>query len=246
MSRIVNFGVRSIAFAARAPLRWSQKASFRPAARSIVWRQIITRMLAADRAGLRHLPAQLDQLLLQAVDLLLLPVDREVELVQQVVGEAGLDLQFVYSVFEGSRRLHGPIGQDAVRAAPTLAAMRRWLCVLLLALLPLQFSWAAVVGYCAHEANATAPHLGHHQHAHEDASLENAATSASADAGGTSAPSALDLDCGHCHGLGVVVSVPVAGPPTLRALHHAAPWPARGLASHPTAPPDRPQWPPLA
>jgi len=129
--------------------------------------------------------------------------------------------------------------------------MRRWLCVLLLTLLPLQFSWAAVVGYCAHEADARAPHLGHHTHVHAGASSGDAAEvpsaeAAPADAGGKTATPALDLDCGHCHGMGVVVSVLPDGPPAVRALRHAAPWPARGQASHLTAPPDRPQWPALA
>ena len=124
--------------------------------------------------------------------------------------------------------------------------MRRWLCVLLLTLLPLQFSWAAVVGYCAHEAEVQAPHLGHHQHAHPDAPAGEADAAAPADAGGKTAAPALDLDCGQCHGMGVVVSVPPVGPPLLRVLRRAAPWPDGSRASHPTAPPDRPQWSALA
>jgi hypothetical protein len=116
---------------------------------------------------------------------------------------------------------------------------------MLLALLPLQFSWAAVVGYCAHEVDIQAPHLGHHQHAHADASPSEAADAAAADVGGKAVAS-LDLDCGHCHGLGVLVSVPPIEPPTLPALRRASPWPPLGQASHFAVPPDRPQWPALA
>ncbi|NBT82917.1 MAG: hypothetical protein EBT56_15195 [Betaproteobacteria bacterium] len=34
--------------------------------------------------------------------------------------------------------------------------MRKFLAIFLLVLLPLQFSWAAVAGYCQHEAGVTA------------------------------------------------------------------------------------------
>ncbi|NCV41106.1 MAG: hypothetical protein EBW11_11190 [Betaproteobacteria bacterium] len=40
--------------------------------------------------------------------------------------------------------------------------MRKFLAIFLLVLLPLQFSWAAVAGYCQHEAGVTANHPGHH------------------------------------------------------------------------------------
>ncbi|MCA0175635.1 MAG: hypothetical protein LCH73_05000 [Proteobacteria bacterium] len=38
--------------------------------------------------------------------------------------------------------------------------------MLLLTLLPLQFGWAAVAPYCAHEASPAAEHVGHHSHQH--------------------------------------------------------------------------------
>ena len=46
--------------------------------------------------------------------------------------------------------------------------MRRWLSILMLTLLPLQFSWAAVAAYCGHETGQHAEHLGHHEHQHTD------------------------------------------------------------------------------
>jgi hypothetical protein len=130
--------------------------------------------------------------------------------------------------------------------------MRHWLCVLLLTLLPLQFSWGAVAGYCTHESSAQAKHLGHHQHEHGKAAAEAAGDAGDADAGHTSqrddgrASATIDPDCGHCHGLGVGVLMPMApmtGPLQTRG---DAPRSVDILTLRTAAPPDRPQWPPLA
>lgn len=40
--------------------------------------------------------------------------------------------------------------------------MVRWLVLLLVFVLPVQFVWAAAATYCGHESQATAFHLGHH------------------------------------------------------------------------------------
>ncbi|MGV3741162.1 MAG: cation efflux protein, CzcI family [Burkholderiaceae bacterium] len=45
--------------------------------------------------------------------------------------------------------------------------MKRLLLILLLAILPLQATWAAVATYCQHEKESTSRHFGHHQHEHE-------------------------------------------------------------------------------
>jgi hypothetical protein len=42
--------------------------------------------------------------------------------------------------------------------------MKRFFLILLLALLPLQFTFAAVSTYCADETVETTAHLGHHEH----------------------------------------------------------------------------------
>lgn len=68
--------------------------------------------------------------------------------------------------------------------------MKRLLLILLLAVLPLQMSWAAVTGYCQHESGKAAQHFGHHDHKHQ--------------ASGESQPSkgklgVNDNDCGYCH-----------------------------------------------
>jgi hypothetical protein len=46
----------------------------------------------------------------------------------------------------------------------TLLAMRKCLFVLLLVILPLQFSWGAAAPYCRHPSGTGDAHFGHHQH----------------------------------------------------------------------------------
>lgn len=125
------------------------------------------------------------------------------------------------------------------------APMRRWLVLLMLAFLPLQFSWSAVAGYCDDEPPGTgAAHLGHHDHAphgHGDAAWP-AADPATDQAG----QPAADLDCNHCHGqcTGVLAVFDASLPPVQAdppAAAQAGPAPARA-----PAPPERPQWPRLA
>ncbi|MBS0308891.1 MAG: hypothetical protein JSS58_07960, partial [Proteobacteria bacterium] len=48
--------------------------------------------------------------------------------------------------------------------------MKRFILILLLAILPFQFAWAAVGGYCQHEEGKAAQHFGHHIHKHDQAS----------------------------------------------------------------------------
>lgn len=84
--------------------------------------------------------------------------------------------------------------------------MRRWLVLFLLAVLPLQFSWAAVAGYCQHEkVAARIAHFGHHDHDHEaiqhaaHASHEAASADHDHEAHAKKTPLAMDDDCGSCH-----------------------------------------------
>ena len=129
--------------------------------------------------------------------------------------------------------------------------MRHWFCVLLLTLLPLQFSWGAVAGYCTHESSPQAKHLGHHQHQHGDTPVDSpvgAADDADApsqrDDGRASA--SVDPDCGHCHDLGVGVLMPLVTMHGLLTARGDAPRSVGVLMLRTTAPPDRPQWLPLA
>ena len=113
--------------------------------------------------------------------------------------------------------------------------MRRWLLVLLLLVLPLQFAWAAAAPYCAHEVAAAAgKHPGHHQHAHQDGG--DAAVAGGGDAGaGASHP-----DCASCQSGAVASLLPSAAQMLSVAREamreHAAP----RYRSHSPSGPDRP------
>jgi hypothetical protein len=49
-----------------------------------------------------HLPVEKSQLRLQHIDLLLLPINRAIEFLDQMLGQAGLDFQFGQAVFHQS------------------------------------------------------------------------------------------------------------------------------------------------
>lgn len=68
--------------------------------------------------------------------------------------------------------------------------MKRWLLILLMWVLPLQLTFAAVSPYCAHEQGVAAQHFGHHDHQHQ------AVDGQDDDASGLAAG---DPDCDYCH-----------------------------------------------
>jgi hypothetical protein len=147
---------------------------------------------------------------------------------------------------------HGSV--DSLKPAPKpvaarLRAVRRLLATLLLALLPLQFSWAAVAVYCGHEAQAGAGHFGHHEHQHHANANSDAAPvadlDAPTDAQAEKAPGALDLDCGHCHGACcVMLTLPLGLPGALSTAPPSASLDEMGGAHAPIRP-ERPKWLPL-
>jgi hypothetical protein len=108
--------------------------------------------------------------------------------------------------------------------------MRRWLALLMLVLLPLQGTWAAVADYCLPGSHVAADHVVHHDAGAPDDALAD-------DASGPAEP-----DCSHCHGncAGVMQR--------LAALEHQAHRQASPVlgdapsAEHVPAEPDRPQW----
>ena len=71
--------------------------------------------------------------------------------------------------------------------------MRRVIFVLLLLILPIQFSWSAASGYCRHETGVAAEHFGHHEHRH------NAARGDLAKDTKSTATDSADNDCSVCH-----------------------------------------------
>jgi hypothetical protein len=138
--------------------------------------------------------------------------------------------------------------------AARLIAVRRLFTLLLLAMLPLQFSWSAVASYCGHETQAGVAHFGHHDHLHHDGGSHGAELDAdpatgsdvNPDAGDGTAPGALDLDCGHCHGTCSMMSnLPSKLPGAPSTAPPSATLDEAGGAHAPTRP-ERPQWLPRA
>ncbi len=76
--------------------------------------------------------------------------------------------------------------------------MRRWLILLLLTVLPLQFASAAVASYCLHESEVAARHFGHHQHKHHAGAGQASFEQADGHKVGGSA-GLDDADCEYCH-----------------------------------------------
>lgn len=85
--------------------------------------------------------------------------------------------------------------------------MRRLIALILLVLVPLHFSWAAMASYCQHETGPSATHVGHHSCKHEvDAAKGASGTTSLDDKGGrqgsqTDAQNSAqpEADCGMCH-----------------------------------------------
>ena len=120
--------------------------------------------------------------------------------------------------------------------------MARLLVIVLALLLPLQFSWGAVLGYCQHEtAPAQTSHVGHHAHEHK-------AQAAKPDHADKAKPAGVkaDADCGDCHASSLT-GVPVPGLMAATAPQREAVAPAlpHRYPSAPQRAPDRPQWPRL-
>ena len=110
--------------------------------------------------------------------------------------------------------------------------MRRWIAILLLALLPFQFTWAGAVDFCAHA----------------EGQVQHGAASQADDADGGSVPSQAGAEAGceqcPCHAVGLVGAIVALAPqvPTA-ALSKAGP---AHVADTVPALPERPQWANLA
>lgn len=130
------------------------------------------------------------------------------------------------------------------KVARTLPPVRRYLAILLLALLPAQFSWAMVGQYCAHETGAQSQHLGHHSHQHVQSDTASAQADASdADDASQAPPGGIHPDCHSCHlSCGVVVPTPLAHTalPGSSVLPGA---PVLAVGTQLSDQPERPQWP---
>ena len=121
--------------------------------------------------------------------------------------------------------------------------MRRWFAIALLALLPFQFTWAAVASYCGHESDSQAQHFGHHEHQQQQHGAEVD------QGGGDAADKAMDgndLDCGHCHGSCSGMPALVDGLMPFAIASHPVTLDEGTVRTRTHSPPERPQWAPLA
>ena len=122
--------------------------------------------------------------------------------------------------------------------------MKRWFLILLIALLPMQFSWAAVCAYCGDEDEAASENALHAKKACQDEATSNRDA---ASAHGTGNVLDDGADCGnHCHGH--LTSVPVAEAPTVLNEGHDPAVRAGVILLVGTTQlrPERPQWHALA
>lgn len=119
--------------------------------------------------------------------------------------------------------------------------MRRWLAALLVALLSVQLTWAAVAPYCEHEVSQSG-HFGHHEHHHHDAVPGDASDAAGAD----KSPLTVDLDCGQCHGVSAGLNQVMQ--PCLLPIPSTRPSVpvVEGAAAGTPERPERPNWSDLA
>lgn len=110
--------------------------------------------------------------------------------------------------------------------------MKKFLLILLLFMIPFQFSWAAAAVYCQHE-QAPSSHFGHHTHQHK------------AQDSNTDADKSVEKyhgDCESCHLFSHAPLISAAiKPARLDAQDHVLPR-ARDYRSHIPAPPKRPNW----
>lgn len=121
--------------------------------------------------------------------------------------------------------------------------MRFWRALCLVLFLSLQFSWAAVAGYCQHQSDLSPAHFGHHVHDHGAAEAALALSAKSVDAADEGAGAlGVDADCVACHAA-CASALPWChdlSPPrkaSVAVAYHPVRWPAppgQGL--------DRPQW----
>ena len=84
-------------------------------------RQVVTGTAEGQAGGLGHLLPQLGDLAQQHVDLLLLADNDQVQLVEQVFVETGLDFQVCQAVVDGVMkfgRLHALIGHELAACLP--------------------------------------------------------------------------------------------------------------------------------
>ena len=117
--------------------------------------------------------------------------------------------------------------------------MTRYLAIFLLVLLPLQFSWAAMAGYCQHETGVTATHPGHHTHDQSSVDHQESSKNSPQSTG-------MDHDCATCH-MGCAAALVNDLNTTTAAVSDDHPLHPQVIVSQLSRErPERPNWPVLA
>jgi hypothetical protein len=124
--------------------------------------------------------------------------------------------------------------------------MRRWLAIVLLALLPLQFSWAAAAAYCGHESTPASIHIGHHDHQHKGVDADGSKALAQDAAASDASQSGDHADCGFCHLSCAKTVVSYVRMPRAPASDPEALFAPRSYVSHLRGRIERPNWQPAA
>lgn len=115
--------------------------------------------------------------------------------------------------------------------------MKRWISILFLVLLPLQFGWAAASAYCQHETGAAARHFGHHEHQHRAAwGVDESDKSSGQQAG------VVHADCAGCHASSVAVMHEPLLLPDASVSIASAPSPRDARAAGHPSEPELPNW----
>jgi cytochrome c553 len=115
--------------------------------------------------------------------------------------------------------------------------VKRWISILFLVLLPLQFGWAAASAYCQHETGAAARHFGHHEHQHRaDSGVDESNKSSGQQAG------VIHADCASCHGASAAVILEPLRLSAASFLPMAPPPHSGSVVSAPLSEPERPNW----
>ncbi len=125
--------------------------------------------------------------------------------------------------------------------------MRAFLIALLLLVVPLQASWAAVGGYCQHESGEAAQHVGHHEHQHESNFANDYVGKDIVEE--TTALNSLgiaDSDCAVCHATATAILTTSIVPPHADILSASLSRPPDQALSAIAYPPERPNWLALA
>jgi len=110
--------------------------------------------------------------------------------------------------------------------------VKKYLLILLMLILPVQYAWSAAAVYCQHEQKSPF-HFGHHAHQHKASSDEH---------GGHGKVNSADTDCEYCHMFSHAFFVPFDARSTAPlAVNYAAPASIPYTSHIPRRPP-RPNW----